>query len=145
MKNNYIVAFRRVVCDAATFLPSDVYDHSMRVMMYVMSNVDIPEDLRDACTVAAIAHDLIEDSAMSLEDLKYLPTLVYDAIDLLTKDKSVNYLQYIKNIVSSRGKSFGDVAYWVKIADMKDHLAQKDTLTDALKAKYLKAIPYLLP
>lgn len=35
-------------------------------------------------------------------------------------------------------------AYWVKLADMKDHLAQTDTLTDKLKDKYLTALPYLL-
>ncbi|MDF2885564.1 MAG: hypothetical protein K0R54_6138, partial [Clostridiaceae bacterium] len=29
-------------------------------------------------------------------------------------------------------------------ADMKDHLAQTETLTDKLKEKYLKALPYLL-
>ena len=34
--------------------------------------------------------------------------------------------------------------YWVKIADMKDHLAQTDTLTDKLKEKYIEALPYLL-
>jgi hypothetical protein len=145
MKNNYTVAFRRVVCDAATFLPSDVYNHSMRVMMYVMSNTDIPEELRDACIVTAIAHDLIEDSIVTFEDLSAMPAYIVDALSLLTKDKHVNYIKYIKNIVASRGKSYGDIAYWVKIADMKDHLAQKDTLTDKLRTKYMEALPYLLP
>lgn len=35
-------------------------------------------------------------------------------------------------------------AYWVKLADMKDHLSLTDTLTDKLKEKYLSGMRYLL-
>ena len=38
----------------------------------------------------------------------------------------------------------GKCAWWVKIADMKDHLAQRDTLTEKLRDKYLEALPHLL-
>lgn len=145
MRDIYAISFRRVLCDAATFLPHDVYDHCIRVMLYIMSNADIPENLRDVCIVTAVAHDLVEDSAVKMEDLKYLPTIAYEALELLTRDKNVNYIQYVKNIVASRRIPKGDVAYWVKLADMKDHLAQKDTLTDKLRTKYMEALPYLLP
>lgn len=36
------------------------------------------------------------------------------------------------------------IAYWVKIADMKDHLIQTATLTDKLKEKYLRGLAILL-
>ena len=54
----------------------------------------------------------------------------------------MDYIEYIKRI-----KKWADTrqeAYWVKLADMKDHLAQTETLTDKLKEKYLAALPYLL-
>ena len=46
------------------------------------------------------------------------------------------------NIIN-HAKDYPEV-YWVKIADMRDHLEQTDTLTDKLKEKYLAALPYLL-
>ena len=54
----------------------------------------------------------------------------------------MDYIKYIKKI-----RDYSDTkpeAYWVKMADMKDHLSQTDTLTDKLKEKYLTALPYLL-
>lgn len=144
--NNYLAtAFRSVTSLAATHLPKDVYEHSLRVMLYVMSNTDIPTNMRDDCILTAIAHDLLEDSIVTLEVLPSMPEHIVDAILLLTKDKHAHYVEYIRNIVASRGKFYGNIAYWVKLADMKDHLAQQDTLTDKLKAKYLEALPYLLP
>ena len=50
--------------------------------------------------------------------------------------------EYIKNI--KENMVLYPEVYWVKIADMKDHLAQTDTLTDKLKEKYIEALPYLL-
>lgn len=145
MKNEHVSAFRSMSSLAATHLTKEAYEHSVRVMIYIMANGDIPEELRDACTVVAIAHDLIEDSIITMEDLPAMPSYIVDALMLITKDDGANYVEYIKDIVKSRNKSYGNIAYWVKLADMKDHLAQKDTLTDKLKDKYLKALPYLLP
>lgn len=145
MNNHLAIAFRSIISLAATHLPKNVYDHSLRVMIYVMSNTDIPTEMRDECILTAIAHDLLEDSIVTLEDLPSMPEHIVDAIMLLTKDKHVHYVEYIRRIVASRGKYYGNIAYWVKLADMKDHLAQQDTLTDKLKAKYLEALPYLLP
>ena len=52
------------------------------------------------------------------------------------------YEEYIQDIKNAY-KNYPEV-YWVKLADMKDHLTQTGTLTDELKEKYLKALPYLL-
>ena len=35
-------------------------------------------------------------------------------------------------------------AYWVKIADIKDHLLHSEIITDELKKKYLENSPYLI-
>ena len=60
----------------------------------------------------------------------------------MTKENEQNYVEYIDAIKSSADKC--QEAYWVKIADMKDHLSQTDTLTDKLKKKYLAALAHLL-
>lgn len=70
-------------------------------------------------------------------------------LERLTKKTSENYIDYIKRLRTLRDSSETDtidliVAYIVKLADMKDHLMQKDTLTDKLKEKYWNALPYLL-
>ena len=65
-----------------------------------------------------------------------------ESIGLITRKKNVSYIEYIKNI--KENMVLYPEVYWVKIADMKDHLAQTDTLTDKLKEKYIEALPYLL-
>ena len=48
------------------------------------------------------------------------------------------YEEYIAKIPK------GSIAYWVKLADMKDHLTLTDTLTEKLKEKYLRGLAILL-
>jgi hypothetical protein len=86
-------------------------------------------------------HDLIEDTEYTGSEL---PENFYKALKLLTKPKEQDYIEYIKNIKDTSNTDWRICAYWVKLADMKDHLAQTDTLTDKLKEKYLNALPYLL-
>ena len=62
---------------------------------------------------------------------------------LITHDKdTVYYMDYIKNL-NNKSDEYPE-AYWVKLADMKNHLAQTATLTYKLKGKYLEALSYLL-
>lgn len=125
---------------AATYYPDDKYNHALRVMQYVAENGMIANEKKDDCIALAIMHDLWEDT-------KYprgcgLDEEFAKCLDLLTKRKDVDYIDYVKEI-----KKYSDthpMAYWVKLADMKDHLAQTETLTDKLRDKYLKALPYLL-
>lgn len=51
-------------------------------------------------------------------------------------------MDYIKNL-NNKSDEYPE-AYWVKLADMKNHLAQTATLTYKLKGKYLEALSYLL-
>lgn len=86
-------------------------------------------------------HDLKEDTNWS-GGFSSEYEQVEKCLDWLTKPKDMDYIEYIKRI-----RKWADTrpeAYWVKLADMKDHLAQRETLTDKLKEKYLAALPYLL-
>jgi len=116
--------------------------HALRVAEYALDNILSSSLLKDEVYITALCHDLIEDTSISLGDIDEIlknPNII-NALYLLTKPKDVSYIVYIKDIKASNNK----LAYCVKLADMKDHLAQKETLTDKLQEKYLKAIPYLL-
>lgn len=117
------------------------YDHTLRVMQFVADNKMIPKEYRDECIALAIMHDLYEDTEF---DGFYLPKNFDQALELLTKTSGMNYIDYIQNIKSYINTPYGKCAWWVKLADIKDHLSQTETLTDRLKEKYLAALPYLL-
>lgn len=98
----------------------------------------IKEDLIDV----AWLHDIYEDTSC--------PHLfqgdIEQALKLLTHNKLADdYCYYLSKIKSAAKNSYaGQLAYWVKIADMKDHLDQTQTLTDKLKEKYLGGLAVLL-
>lgn len=126
---------------ARKYYSKDTYEHAMRVMTYVAENETVPYIYKDDCVALAIMHDLIEDTEYSGLDL---PDNMYNALMLLSKPKEQSYIEYIKTIKLHIDTDWGKCAYWVKLADMKDHLSQKETLTEKLKDKYLEALPYLL-
>lgn len=71
-------------------------------------------------TVIGLLHDLIEDTSWTLDDLRNLNTfdsIVISCVELLTKPKYVDYLDYIsKQVVLS------PYAADVKLADLKHNL-----------------------
>ena len=114
--------------------------HALRVADYL-----IVAKYKNDAVVLAIMHDLIEDTKFMDENQDILSDDIMYALDLLTKPADMNYDDYCKRIRSAAGdKVFGYLAYRVKIADMKDHLMQTETLTEKLKAKYLSGLRYLL-
>ena len=131
---------------AKKYYNKENYYHAMRVAAYVAENNLIPKDMKEKCVALAIMHDLEEDT--SFEYFRDIYEICYDTyiencICLLTRDKEVvPYEDYLSNI-KDKYNSYPEV-YWVKIADMKDHLSETDTLTNTLKEKYLKALPCLL-
>lgn len=126
---------------AKEYYAKSTYDHAVRVMGYVAENETIPYEYREECLALAIMHDLMEDT-----DYKPfgLPENFVKALRLLTKPEDMDYIAYIKQIKNTGYTNYGWCAWWVKLADMKDHLAQKETLTEKLKDKYLAALPELL-
>lgn len=124
---------------AKDYYEPKTYAHAIRVAGYVAENPMIPCDKMDDCIALAIMHDLKEDTKWNGGGLS---DHFNDCLNLITKPKDMDYIEYIKKI-----RKFSDTkpeTYWVKMADMKDHLAQTETLTDKLKDKYLKALPFLL-
>lgn len=126
---------------ATKYYDKDGFSHAMRVMQNVANNEIIPKEYQENCLVLAIMHDLIEDTEYKPV---CLPENLTKALKLLSKPKDMDYIEYIKNIRNTGCTNWRECAWWVKLADMKDHLAQTDTLTDRLKNKYLTALPYLL-
>ena len=105
--------------------------HPLRVMM----NVDNDED-----KVAAILHDVVEDSDITLDDLRKegFPDEIINAVDCLTKRDGEEYIDYINRVLTS------PIAKRVKLADLKDNMDLKriDVITekDIVRLnKYLKA------
>ena len=56
----------------------------------------------------------------------------------------MGYDEYCDIIKLSAKPDWGKCAWFVKLADMKDHLSQVETLTPRLKEKYLSGLRYLL-
>lgn len=125
---------------AKLYYEPKTYNHALRVAEYVADNNSIPDDKMDLSISLAIMHDLVEDTCYS--EFNTIPKELSIGLRNITKKRGVKYIDYIKNIATNRKEC--PEAYWVKLADIKDHLTQNDTLTDTLKEKYLKALPYLL-
>lgn len=81
---------------------------------YIFHPLHLAETMDDEISCcAALLHDTVEDTAVTLEDLaKEFPAEVVEAVHLLTHDPSENYLEYVRRI---KGNS---VAMKVKLADL---------------------------
>jgi (p)ppGpp synthase/HD superfamily hydrolase len=91
--------------------------------------------------VTGLLHDLLEDTHCSFDEFySTFPSHITEAVTILTKEDDETYDQYIDRVLESENI----LAFDVKKADMKDHLALKDTLTDKLKAKYFPHIAKFL-
>ena len=64
---------------------------------------------------------------------------VREAVVILTRKADETYFEYIQRIIDSDNK----YAYFVKLADISDHLLQIETLTPSLKDRYEKALKML--
>lgn len=113
--------------------------HPMRVASNV-SNDDI------AMTVALL-HDVVEDTDVTLDELaESFPPEVTDALALLTHDKNVPYLDYIRAIRDSENQT----AIKVKIADLNDNMdltrLEHPTAKDRkrIREKYIPAMNILI-
>lgn len=124
----------------------ETYMHCLRVAEYAANNVVVKddEDNRETAYILGLCHDLLEDTEVTLEHISevtgYSLGFLGNVLGALTKQSGESYVDYIQRVKSN--SSF--YTYVVKLADMKDHLTQVNTLTDKLKEKYWKALPYLL-
>lgn len=81
---------------------------------YIHHPLHLAEQMYDetSCTVALL-HDVVEDTAVTLEDLaKEFPPEVIEAVDLLTHKPGVDYFDYIRAVRTNH------TALTVKLADL---------------------------
>lgn len=128
--------------------PKKKLQHAIRVANYAVEIAELDSRCEtmtylntDYVFTVAILHDLVEDTWVSQFMIdEQFDEHISDAVTLLTKPEDVEYKDYIDNLVKS-----GDIlAYWVKKADMKDHMAQTDTLTEKLVNKYAPVLHYFI-
>ena len=112
---------------------------------YVYHPFHLAEQMKSEETVVvALLHDVVEDTAYTLEDVRAagFPDSVIEALALLTHDKSVPYMEYVARIKGN------PIAKAVKLADLRHNsdLTRLDTVDDkAIERieKYKKAIGIL--
>lgn len=116
-------------------------DHALRVANYAIFKArDLGLDESMAFAIG-LSHDLLEDTDCSQKELiRAIGDNCVYAVCLLTKDKDEEYTNYIQRILKSHNK----YAFIVKQADLKDHMALTDTLTDKLRDKYIPILHYFL-
>ena len=114
---------------------------------YIFHPIHLAETMDDeySCCVALL-HDTVEDTDVTLEDLKQVfPSEITDAVALLTHDDSVDYFDYVRAI------KHNPIARKVKLADLAHNSDQSRCVGSGLsveklqrlKAKYEKATKIL--
>lgn len=112
---------------------------------YVFHPFHLAEQMKDELTtIVALLHDVIEDTSITVEELRDMgfPAEAIAAIQIMTHDKSIPYMDYVAQIKKN------PIAREVKLADLKhnsdltrlNEVAEKDL--ERLK-KYKKAISLL--
>ena len=122
----------------------DYIDHPRRVVE--RAALIAPADLRTECIAAAWLHDVVEDTDVTLEDLRAegFPPLVLDAVDRLTKKPDVARTDYFAAIRAHA------VARLVKTADLIDNTDPEraalldETTRNRLAEKYTASWALLL-
>ncbi len=93
--------------------------HPLRVMMRMTSEEE---------RIAAILHDVVEDSDWTLDDLRKegFSEVILQAVDCLTRRQGEHYFEYIERLKPNT------VARAIKIADLEDNMDMKriDTVSD---------------
>ena len=114
---------------------------------YIFHPYHLAEQMTDEYTTCvALLHDVVEDTDVTLEELKAIfPTEVTDAIALMTHQEGLDYLEYVAAIREN------PIARAVKLADIahnsdESRLEDRDGNAAALKRwqnKYSRALEIL--
>lgn len=124
--------------NAKKYYNREIYEHAARVAGYVAENAMIPDDKMDACIALALMHNLKEGTDWSgggFDDY------YRECMSLLSRPGGMDYTEYLKRIRENSGTH--PETYWVKMADIKDHLMQPRTFAGEAD-KYTEALAYLL-
>ena len=126
---------------------------------YIQHVEAVADSVSDEAKPVALFHDALEDTELTPEALKQAliePKIttpeqaqtIVDAIGHLTRDDSVTYAQYVKNLKDAPGKA-GELAREVKHADLSHNLGRMTPEIVAskphLQERYRKALKTLAP
>ena len=103
-------------------------------MPYVFHPFHLAEQMKtEETTIVALLHDVVEDTAYTLEDLISMgfDKAVTDAVALMTHAEGVDYMDYVRRIQKN------PIAKAVKLADLLERVA----LFSASMTMLLKSIP----
>jgi hypothetical protein len=86
-------------------------------LLRVMNGVRIESELEPAAKMAAVLHDVLEDTTVTSADLRSLgcSTEVIEAVEAVTKRAGEGLEAYLSRVAANR------IAYAVKLADMVDN------------------------
>lgn len=109
---------------------------------YIFHPIHVAEQMQDEdSTTVALLHDVLEDTAYTMEDLRKegFCAAVLDALALLTKPVKMDYFDYIRRICGN------PVAIRVKYADLmhnldESRLEQMDMAAQKRVKKYRRAL-----
>lgn len=100
-------------------------------------------DEAEACT--AWLHDVVEDTDLTIQDIRLagFGAMICEALQLLTHDKAVPYMDYVREIAKN------PIAKAVKMADLQDNmdtsrLIEFDEAAEKRLSKYREAFQFLL-
>lgn len=105
---------------------------------YVFHPIHLAEAMEDELsTCVALLHDVVEDTAYTLEDLKKekFPDEVIDAVDAISKRVEEDYFEYILRVKCNK------LAKLVKLADI-EHNTDESRLTKVDEKSKLKRERY---
>lgn len=139
------------------FYQDSTYEHSFQVCEIIIKILYKDMHLDEYYFIQAVAygHDLLEDTLFAKEeDLSKFDEDFIKAISYLTRDKKKeSYKDYIIKIKTfyedsksklEYEKKLAETIYYVKLADLFDHLSRVKTLKPSLKKRYLEALDILL-
>lgn len=101
---------------------------------YIYHPIHLAEQMDDeySCCVALL-HDMVEDTAVTLEELKKdFPSEITDAVALLTHNDEVDYFDYVRTIKDN------PIAKKVKLADLTHNSDQSRCIGSDLTSKRLE-------
>ena len=111
---------------------------------YIYHPIHLAENMdSEIACVVALLHDVVEDTDITMEELeKTFPREVIEILKLLTHDKKVDYMEYIKRIKEN------EIARKVKIEDILHNADETrwDSITEEdiiRREKYKKALEFL--
>ncbi|MDR1542486.1 MAG: HD domain-containing protein [Clostridiales bacterium] len=115
---------------------------------YIYHPIHLAEQMENELAVcAALLHDVVEDTSVTVEDLKSegFSEKVIEAVQLLTHDDAVDYMDYVKKIKDSGNA----VAKEIKVADLKHNsdITRLESINEKMAdnlEKYKRALELLL-